>query len=232
MGSSSAYLAICVAALERGGGGLLASLIVISSLCQFVLAAKLSLFRRIFTPTVAGTVSGVLPRCVERAARERHDRRRHNRDRPDAVRGADRAAPAAPEDGADPGEPLEGRRIPVRFRLAREAYAGNVGSASRRRRRDAGHPDPTAGGRRPTAGRHLLLSRATTATPSISSSRRRPTTPTWRIGWPCSASRSPAPRVEEEVSLRLLRHYASSVRHQQFHDTDVVTVRVGPAASM
>ena len=38
--------------------------------------------------------------------------------------------------------------------------------------------------------------------------------------------------VEEEISLRLLRHYASSVRHQQFHDTDVVTVRVGPAASV
>ena len=32
--------------------------------------------------------------------------------------------------------------------------------------------------------------------------------------------------VEEEVSLRLLRHYASSVRHHQYHDTDVVTVRV------
>ena len=32
--------------------------------------------------------------------------------------------------------------------------------------------------------------------------------------------------VEREVSLRLLRHLASSVRHQQYHDTDVVTVRV------
>ncbi len=32
--------------------------------------------------------------------------------------------------------------------------------------------------------------------------------------------------AEEEVSLRLLRHLASSVRHQQYHDTDVVTVRV------
>ena len=38
--------------------------------------------------------------------------------------------------------------------------------------------------------------------------------------------------VEEEMSLRLLRHYASSVRHQQFHDTDVITVRVGPPAAM
>ncbi len=32
--------------------------------------------------------------------------------------------------------------------------------------------------------------------------------------------------MEQEVSLRLLRHLASSVRHQQYHDTDIVTVRV------
>ena len=39
-------------------------------------------------------------------------------------------------------------------------------------------------------------------------------------------------QLEEEVSLRLLRHYASSVRHHQYHDTDVVTVRVEPVASL
>ena len=62
MGSSSAFLAICVAALERGGGGLMASLIIVSALCQFILAAlKLSLFRKIFTPTVAGTVLMLIP---------------------------------------------------------------------------------------------------------------------------------------------------------------------------
>ncbi|MXW92612.1 MAG: hypothetical protein F4114_06360 [Rhodospirillaceae bacterium] len=32
--------------------------------------------------------------------------------------------------------------------------------------------------------------------------------------------------IEQEVSLRLLRHLASSVRHQQYHDTDIVTVQV------
>ncbi len=32
--------------------------------------------------------------------------------------------------------------------------------------------------------------------------------------------------MEREVSLRLLRHIASSIRHQQFHDTDIVTVHV------
>ncbi len=33
--------------------------------------------------------------------------------------------------------------------------------------------------------------------------------------------------VEEELSLRLLRSFAQSVRHQQFHDTDIISVRVG-----
>ncbi len=37
--------------------------------------------------------------------------------------------------------------------------------------------------------------------------------------------------VENEMSLRLLRGYASSVRHQQYHDTDIITVRVDPPES-
>ena len=61
MGSSGAFIAVCVAALEQGGPGLMASLIVIASLFQFALATKLSLFRRIFTPTVAGTVLMLIP---------------------------------------------------------------------------------------------------------------------------------------------------------------------------
>ena len=31
---------------------------------------------------------------------------------------------------------------------------------------------------------------------------------------------------ESEMSLRLLRHVAAWVRHQQYHDTDILTVRV------
>ena len=42
--------------------------------------------------------------------------------------------------------------------------------------------------------------------------------------------RSAGAPVEREVSLRLLRHVASSVRHQQYHDTDIVTVRVDARA--
>ena len=56
MGTSGAFIAVCVAALVEGGPSMMASLIVVSSLFQFALAARLSLLRRIFTPTVAGTV--------------------------------------------------------------------------------------------------------------------------------------------------------------------------------
>ena len=31
---------------------------------------------------------------------------------------------------------------------------------------------------------------------------------------------------ESEISFRLLRHYASSVHHQKYHNIDVITVRV------
>ena len=56
MGTSGAFIAVCVAALVGGGPSTMASLIVVSSLFQFMLAARLSLLRRIFTPVVSGTV--------------------------------------------------------------------------------------------------------------------------------------------------------------------------------
>ena len=56
MGTSGAFIAVSVTALARGGPAMLATLVVISALFQFVLAARLSLLRRVLTPTVAGTV--------------------------------------------------------------------------------------------------------------------------------------------------------------------------------
>ena len=56
MGTSGAFIAVCVTALAEGGPALLATLVVISSLFQFALAGRLSLLRRVLTPTVAGTV--------------------------------------------------------------------------------------------------------------------------------------------------------------------------------
>ena len=56
MGTSGAFIAVSVAALQQGGAGLLASLVIGSSVFQFILARRLSLLRRILTPTVGGTV--------------------------------------------------------------------------------------------------------------------------------------------------------------------------------
>ena len=64
MGTSGAFIAVCVAALVEGGPSTMASLIVVSSLVQFVLAARLSLLRRIFTPVVSGTVIMLIPVTV------------------------------------------------------------------------------------------------------------------------------------------------------------------------
>ena len=56
MGTSGAFIAICVTAIAEGGPAMLATLVVISSLFQFTISRRLSLLRRILTPTVAGTV--------------------------------------------------------------------------------------------------------------------------------------------------------------------------------
>ncbi len=56
MGTSGVFIAVSVAALQLGGPSLLATLIVASSLLQFLISSRLSLLRRVVTPTVAGTV--------------------------------------------------------------------------------------------------------------------------------------------------------------------------------
>ena len=56
MGTSGAFIAVCVTSLVEGGPGMLATLVAISALFQFLLSERLSLLRRIITPTVAGTV--------------------------------------------------------------------------------------------------------------------------------------------------------------------------------
>ena len=50
------FIAISTLALQKGGPGLLASLMVVSTLVQIVLTAYLPLLRRIFTRTVSGTI--------------------------------------------------------------------------------------------------------------------------------------------------------------------------------
>lgn len=61
MGSTSAFLPVSLSALEQGGPALLATLIIMSSLVQFGLGWKMAALRRVFTPTVAGTVLLLIP---------------------------------------------------------------------------------------------------------------------------------------------------------------------------
>ncbi|MGD8479808.1 MAG: solute carrier family 23 protein [Methyloceanibacter sp.] len=56
MGTSGAFIAVSIAALDAGGLPLLGMLVLISSLVQFAVSARLSLFRSVVTPTVGGTI--------------------------------------------------------------------------------------------------------------------------------------------------------------------------------
>ena len=61
MGPSGAFIAISITAIAEGGPAMLATLVILSSFFQFVLSARLSLFRRVLTPAVAGTVIMLVP---------------------------------------------------------------------------------------------------------------------------------------------------------------------------
>ena len=61
MGTSAAFIAVCVTSLIEGGPGLLATLVTVSALFQFGLSTQLSVLRRILTPTVCGTVIMLIP---------------------------------------------------------------------------------------------------------------------------------------------------------------------------
>ena len=64
MGTSAAYISICIEALAASGPALLAVLVVVSSLVPIALSWRLSLFQRILTPTVSGTVIMLIPITV------------------------------------------------------------------------------------------------------------------------------------------------------------------------
>ena len=56
MGTSGTFIGVSAAAVATGGLPLLGTLVATSALVQFFFAARLSLFRRLITPTVGGTV--------------------------------------------------------------------------------------------------------------------------------------------------------------------------------
>jgi xanthine permease XanP len=56
MGTAGAFIAVSIEAVQAGGLALLGTLVVVSSLFQFLFAHHLGRLRRIITPTVGGTV--------------------------------------------------------------------------------------------------------------------------------------------------------------------------------
>ena len=64
MGTSGAFIAVCITAIAEGGPAMLATLVILSSLFQFILSTRLSLLRQVLTPAVAGTVIMLIPVTV------------------------------------------------------------------------------------------------------------------------------------------------------------------------
>ena len=135
MGTSGAFIAVSVTAIAEGGPAMLATLVVISSLFQFALSTRLSLFRRILTPTVVGAVIMLIAVTV----------------------------------------------MPIVFDMLKVRPEGAPATAP-------------------------ALAAAVTLFVILGIA------------------------LKAAGALRLLRHLASSVRHQQYHDTDILTVRVDAAS--
>ena len=66
--ASAAFISVCISAVSAGGPALLATLVLVSSVVPLVLSARLSLFQRVLTPTVSGTVIMLIPVTVMPAA--------------------------------------------------------------------------------------------------------------------------------------------------------------------
>ena len=64
MGPAGAFIGLSAAALAQGGPALLGTLVAASSLLPIVLSTRLSLFRRLLTPTIVGTVNMLIPVTV------------------------------------------------------------------------------------------------------------------------------------------------------------------------
>ena len=64
MGTSGAFIPASIMALEQGGPALLATLVAISALVPILLSWRLSVFQRVLTPAVSGTVIMLIPVTV------------------------------------------------------------------------------------------------------------------------------------------------------------------------
>ena len=64
MGSSGAFIAICITALTDSGPAVLATLVIAAALFQLLIAEKLALLSKVLTPAVSGTVIMLIPVSV------------------------------------------------------------------------------------------------------------------------------------------------------------------------
>ena len=64
MGSSGAFIAICITALTDSGPAVLATLVIAAALFQLLIAEKMALLRKVLTPAVSGTVIMLIPVSV------------------------------------------------------------------------------------------------------------------------------------------------------------------------
>ena len=60
-GATAAAIAVTVDALAAGGAPLFATLVVVSAILQFIFSYRISMFRRIITPTVSGIILMLIP---------------------------------------------------------------------------------------------------------------------------------------------------------------------------
>lgn len=63
-GPGPIFIGVCITALAEGGPAMMASLVVVSALVQFALAAWLPMLRRIVTPVVSGTATMLIASSV------------------------------------------------------------------------------------------------------------------------------------------------------------------------
>ena len=61
MGSATAFIWLCIEAVQKSGPAMLVTLVIACALLQFVLSSRIAYFRRVLTATVSGTVLMLVP---------------------------------------------------------------------------------------------------------------------------------------------------------------------------
>ena len=119
-----------------------------------------------------------------------------------------------------------GRRLPVEVRGSQALGRGDGNAAARGGRRDDADPDARRGGA--TADRERRLLQIAHSDGKAADLAFIATTDATNLEDQLAMLSEGATSVpvESETPLRLLRHYASSIRHEQYHDIDILMIRV------